>query len=689
MNALDILDGIATDARYAKLKPARKEKVDVWANVMRAVLPAKPRETAIAEQAARLTHLTGFSRQSIERRMYKFLASGDWFHALTDGRACANREGCVSDAEKELFRAYAGQNQRAKIRPAWKQLLNDLRAGELLAGIGPDGAHGTWRDLWAREFPGRQIPEHCPLEYQPTGWSYDNFYRCRPTKYELKAITVGRGAAAKYRPQAMTTRIGSYVGQGIFIDDLWHDQEVNMPGVNRRSHWPLELAAMDFTSACKFLWGFRPEVEKDDGTRQRIREHETLWFLAHLLVSWGCHPDGTTLFVEHGTTGVSEEKESLLANWFGRRPDGAPRLMVERSGILKEEAFAGLFEGRGRGNPNFKALLESSHSYFQNAIAHLPGRKGKDWDSTPAGLDKQKAYNANAIAAMALMNPELAAQFRLPVPLFTKWRGAVNELYRIVNHRDKHRIEGWEECGYVTAQYRITEHSQEWTDERDFLALPATTQALLHEAVRANPQALSRRRNLSPAEVCAAGHQGFITLPVHLLPQWFGMKLAQPVVVSDSHEIVFPGGDIYEAEAWTEKNRMTPLRPGDGYAGWVNPYDERHLLLAHEDGGFVGVCKRRERVAKFDERAMNEHVRDVMRKEAELLRPLARRGRELQQQILEDREANLDVMQQFAGAAPAAPAAKPAQDGGKYDAAAEALRRAELRRQQIPAGTPA
>lgn len=678
-SAIAILDTITCDARYAELGDEAKTRVDIWCSIVRTVLRAETKAKGIASQAAVLGHMDGFSPKTIERTFYKFINSLDWHGSFLDGRGRAERKNAVTEDEKQLFKRYATDNQRAKLQPAWKLLIQHLREGRELEGLGPDGAHGTWRDLWRRDFPERRVPDACPIDYVPRGWDYTSFWRHRPTKFEMKAVTVGRGAAKKFRPDVMTTRVGSHVGQAIFIDDLWHDQLVNVLGVNKSAHWPLELAAIDFTSGCKFAWGFKPEIETDSGTRERIRNRETLFFLAYILTRFGWHPDGTTIFVEHGSTGVDTGVEEQIKTWTGGR------VLFDRSGIQREEAFAGLYEGRGKGNPDFKALLEGSHSYFQNATAHLPGRKGKDWNSTPAGLDKMVAHNRNLIAAMAALPPELARQILLPIPQFSRWQAAVNEIYDRVNNRDQHDIEGWAAIGFVTTQYRITPASREWIDEREFLALPATTQALLHSAVASNPGELSRCRKLSPQEVWNAGSQNWPKLPAWCVPQLLGAELGAPVRVDDSHEIRFPGGDIYEAEALTSKNRMEQLQPGDCFLGHVLPAMPQFLVLSREDGGFVGVAKRRERVAKFDEAALNEQIRDLCRKEAELLKPVARRGRAVQEQIREDREWNIAILETAAGqSAAAAPVAKSQQaEVDSIDPIAEALRRKRM----VEAGT--
>lgn len=672
-NLVALLDGVRADARFAKLSDDEKRHVETWCAVIRHVATTKPRGKAMADQAAALRHRKGFSESTIERVWLKFAESGDWHEAFTDGRSRADHSE-VSDAVIELFREYGCKNQRGKIRPAWKLLLQHLHEGEILAGLGPDGQPGTWRNLYEAEHPDRRVPDHCPMEWIPRGWDYTSFWRhVRKAKFQVVAITVGRSAAAALRPGVMTTRVGAHVGQGIFIDDLWHDQEVNVVGVNRSAHWPLELAAIDFASGCKFAWGHKPELETDQGTRERIKSRESRFFLAHLLCNIGYSPKGTTFYAEHGTAGIDPGLDSYLAEVSGGL------IRVERSGILREEAFAGLFEGRGRGNPDFKALIEGSHSYFQNAIAHLEGRKGKDWASTPAGHDKMMAYNRNLLAAMVLLPESLRDQLRLPVPMFSKWKAAVDEIYRIVNNRTDHALEGWEECGHVVSQFRLTKTSQEWIDERDFMGMDEATRRLLHAAVSADPHNLSRARKLSPHEVFSRGARDFIRLPIWTLPQILGHELAQPVRVSESNEIGFPGGDVYAADVLTERNRVEQLWPGDCFMAFVNPFAPQVVILCRDNGAFVGVCKRRERVAKFDEAAMNEAVRESMRKEAELLKPLARRGRDTQEQIRRDRDWNTSLLAQAAGAETNGPVRRAqATEVEAVDPIKEALRRQGL-----------
>lgn len=86
----------------------------------------------------------------------------------------------VRKQEQELIRTCRTYrtNWPDNSRAAWRMLLRDLRSGKSFSfcGLG-DSKHGTWRDLYAAEYPLHSIPERCPTVWVPRFLSYQSFLR--------------------------------------------------------------------------------------------------------------------------------------------------------------------------------------------------------------------------------------------------------------------------------------------------------------------------------------------------------------------------------------------------------------------------------------------------------------------------------------------------------------------------------
>jgi len=70
----------------------------------------------------------------------------------------------------DAFKAYNEENQRG-FMCAWVIMMKDLRQGKYIEGV------GTWRDIWAVNYPDKPIPDSFPNGWIPYGWSFANMMR--------------------------------------------------------------------------------------------------------------------------------------------------------------------------------------------------------------------------------------------------------------------------------------------------------------------------------------------------------------------------------------------------------------------------------------------------------------------------------------------------------------------------------
>lgn len=616
--------------RYAALADEMKRKVDFWIAMARRIAESGRVIQAIADEARRHSHRAGCSAGSI-RRMYYGICKHGWTFAL-DGRRHHERK--LPPQVIEKFCSFCDRNQR-KNRPAWRKFIRWLQGGGYIPDV------GTWRDLWIAEHGPSNVPERCPADYVPRGWTYGNLQRHAPTIFEQTAARIGRSAAAAFRPLVFSSRVGLKVGQYIMFDDLWHDIQVNYIGVNRRSMRPLELCAIDVFSGCKFAYGLKPMMETDEGTQIRLKEREMLFLLAHILSNIGYRADGTMLLVEHGTATIREDLERRLHDWTG----GAIR--VNRSGIDGAAAFAGVFEGRPKGNFRFKALLESSHGLFHNEIAQLPGQMGSARDRQPEEFYGRDKHNQALIKAMAALPAERAKMLALPFLEWNQYFGIYSDLVNIINGRTWHKLEGWIEAGLVSHEYRLADHLP-WLPAESIASLPPHERALVN-SIAAQP-GRARVRRLSPAEVFDRGRVDLERLPHCFAPLILGRDNGVERRVTRQHLFEFEDRDLgpatyrYTAEMLTQEGRTEILKPGNTYLTHVIPFNPQILYISRPDGAFLGVCRAWETVRKDATEALHRQMGAAARLEKKLLAPIARRGADLVRERIAAAQNNAAVL---------------------------------------------
>lgn len=605
-------------AKYALLPDTCKTSVDRTQKLMARIWNAPQPTIEMQRIEDEAGHARGCTAKSLQRIYYRMRASGSWL-PMIDCTACRGAIKCheckyVGKARLpaeliERFRELCERNQR-KCRPAWRALIRE------------------WQQAYRAKQPFHGYPIAPPpgeSGVYPDGMSYANMMKFAPTKAQLTAARIGRAAASALMPKVFTTRVGLRVGQFYVFDDLEHDLKVNLLGVNRRAMRPLELAALDLFSGSKFAWGARPCLENElEQKKEKLKAHEMRFLIAAAMCLYGYLPTGTTLLGEHATACIQDDVRRVLF-------DGSEgKITVDDSGIQGAPAFAGVFEGRSKGNFRFKAALESHHNLVHNETAALPGQMGKDRDHCPEELHGRDRYNERLIAAAATLPEERAALLQFPFMEWTRFYRTLCEIYDLIDCRTDHNLEGWEEAGLVVQEYRLSRDALDWHPARQILALPPHEQAVLRAHI-AQPT-LSRIRKLSPREVWNIGRGALIKLPMYLVPQLLGREhgverpLGKDGLFSFEDQELGPGTKRFEGIITGIDGSRRELTDGETYLTYINPFAPDQLFVADARDRYLGYAERYTKVSKSDLDALHRAMGRAKHLEAERLLPLARRG---------------------------------------------------------------
>lgn len=582
-------DSLLLDADYAALPDSVRREVRSWLNELTPISSGSF-EGTMEDVLRSIGERMGTSLPTVRRKLYG-LRQKNWRGLVNWAKV--PKEQKLSPVFVDYWKKLCEDNQR-NCKTAYKILIH------------------KWRNT-DEEIPGYKTPPPAAVGGVPFGWSYRNLMRYQPTKFELTSARQGRTAAACYRPMVFSTRVNLECGQFYMFDDLEHDIKVNFIGVNRQAWRPLELCALDLFSGCKIAYGTKPTIEGDDGAKQKLKERDMRFLLAYIMTNIGYRRAGTTLIVEHGTAAIREDVERMLFECTG----GA--VTVQRSGIEGAPALCGWYDGRGKGNFRMKAALESHHSLVHNVTAQLPGQMGLSRDASPEELHGRDQINKNLLKAVETLPPERAALIKFPFLHHQQFCQILGHIYRFINARYDHDLEGFAEAGLVTQEYRLSIHDKHWLPSESFLKLAPGQQEAVSQLIQS--PGLVRCRKLSPWEVWSEGQKNLVKLPVWNIPDILGEDLAVEMKVDNAGMFAFedkdlgPGTFRYLARATNRNGREELLGDGEKYRCFVNPFALDQLIVCTEAGGFIGTCRRIEAIAKEDSEALFRAMGDAAHSE--------------------------------------------------------------------------
>lgn len=458
----------------------------------------------------------------------------------------------------------------------------------------------------------------------PAGWSYDNLQRLAGLQYvEKRLARVGRAAAKNAMPLVITTRVGLHCGQIYMFDDVWHDIQTHMIGINRDPIRPLELCCLDLFSASKVAYGLKPRIRDEaTGKRVNLRESDMRFILAYVMTQLGYWHEGCQLAGEHGTAAISEQIEKDLYD------HSKGKITVVRSGIEDRPAILGAWRGNQHGNFRLKAALESSHNLPHNYARYLQGQTGSNsrTDSPEELSGRTAEFNSlvKAIDAAIVNQPAdriawLLENIRAPFIPFYVYTRMVEMLYRIIDHRTDHDLEGWEDAGLQKGQYRLSNEDVRWIDDSTLQAVEPERLAAIKAIVDSNP-GFHKWRKMSPAEVW--NQRSLRRMGEHMIPIICGRDLAveRKVTKRGTFEIedreVSPSTMVFIARAMNPFGHTVLLEDQETYNTFINPFDSNKLFVCDARMRYVGVCTRQVAVSRADTHAMVRAMGEAAHNEA-------------------------------------------------------------------------
>jgi hypothetical protein len=564
---------------------------------------------AFAAAAEQCSHMRGMSEASIRIAYYRWLAGNRNWVCLANRRRIGKAT-CARQLS-QTYKAYCERNQRSS-KAAYDVWLRDIRAGKRFEGV------GDWTDMWRETYPTESVPSVCPADFVPAGLTYRNMQHVGGlSRYEALASRQGQIAALRAAPSVYSTRVGLAVGAIFEFDDLTHDVKIDV-GNNIRGVRPQEFACLDVASAYKCAWGIKPEILREDGTRDRLHLREMMYIAAYVLTCIGYRQQGSIWIGEHGTAVFPDALQKII------RSLTRDAVSFQVSGILGEQVHGGLWPGRGQGAPGIKAHLESSFNLVHNVAAALPAQTGSNSRETKpeqlAGIEK---YHQDLLKACAALPEETQRRLMLPVLRLGEFQEAIATLYRIIHDRRDHDLEGWDAAGNVEHCFRLSPAMPFMSIAGALAAVndPEKKAALNHAILT---MAERKEMRMSPAEVWRRD-AGKLTRLDHwaTVPLLAGDdRCIRRDRLTRKNEICFedryfgPGQHRFYPLVATPEGRRELLSSRRDYALILTPYDTSRIYVLDTDSrACIGVADRMQPGSRIDLDSMHR----LMGKRQEIL----------------------------------------------------------------------
>jgi hypothetical protein len=497
----------------------------------------------------------------------------------------------------------------------WTSLINRARVPSVASGLAPETVI-FWHQLFYR-FMGRGRAAHrelvrgwrggapipgFPSEGRPhdlpRGLSYANLMaeKNRPPALTKRAARIGLGAAFDLLPSVLQTRVGIRPGSFLLFDDIWHDLYCSVPG-QQGMRRVLQFHCVELLSGCQIGRGMKPEILNDTtGKMERLKAHEMLFLLAHILGNRGYNPEGCLLVMELGTATVDERVEKLLFDFSGGT------LRIERGQTTGSPIAQGLYGGQPKGNFKIKAALESLGNLVHNETGDrllLPAQSGSIARvNEPEELHGRK-HHLTQLQKCALLAPRNLRELIAAgvTPPFAQVAELLDSIQERMNRREDHDLEGWAACGFMAPLFRLSP-AEAWKRQTALAEYPDVVRAAIQATLLADPR-LTTCRRMSPHEVYTeCVRPSLATLPAHLIPEMLGQDLAVEHRVAKDGRFHFEddrlcaGEHHYEGTAVDEEGHKTVLPDGERYATFVSMLDPERLHVCDAKGRYLGWAPR-------------------------------------------------------------------------------------------------
>jgi len=567
---------------------------------------------------AKIAAEMGVSPSTLRRQFDKWRVGGDV--AMADKRKI--RKGERDNIFYSSFLEYA-RNAKNDFMCGYRDMLRDIRAGR-------EFPFGTWRDLWARDFPYTAVPAICPANFVPRDFCY-NTMMARKNRDAAVAMSTewsrrGQFAALKYTLPVIRSRVGLHPGEVVQADDVWHNFDVFATGIKGVFN-PLEFAFYDVASAFKVVSAMKPRVMVIDPktgkeTRDNLKEFQFRIAVAHLMCDVGFYKGGITLVGERGTTALRETVLQRIA-----AVPGYGRLFkFQTSGVKNQPAARDVFMGNGGGNPRMKSLCECAHNILHNATAGLLGNHGRDAAHKTENQAAVIRYSEDILEQARRIDADIIPLLQLPILDYSVYQRYFYAIESEVMDRTDHRLEGWQE-NHLT-EYRLSLDAP-WRPIRELTDMPQDNATAVSAVISTNPAGLMRQRKMSRREVWAAGLRDLERWPIEYAPAFLDPRDAKDGVVRPDGTIAFTDATYYTGQMkryvaqYTDRKTGVPTRlsPGARVRFYWIPIGKlsEQIWLTDESDNIVGMCRQLKTAAWADPESIKVAMGQQMKQTAELM----------------------------------------------------------------------
>jgi len=622
-------------AWLAEVAPvAERARVQLWCEVLsrfgRADNKGEMVDILVAEYGdrARISQPTIYTKLALVKRDgWPGLLRKRWRDRyLSETNAANEFESFVELCWKPLC-----ETSQRKTAAAYRALFREhLCAGRVIPGYETD-----WRGIWTFDHRNRHMtpPDRCPYSIDrcyPHGWSRRNLYHRAPDRYEQTAARIGMGAAHSLLPSIPTSRVTLPFGRVLVMDDMFHDAKVRLLG-NREPQIVVEIRALELLTGTTYSRGAKPVRERHDGTKEHLRDVFTRYLMADVLCNKGYHPDGLLVVGERGTARLADDLVETCNKWAGE-----DKIQFEAGGIVDIPLARGLYGGRGRGNFQFKAAVESGWNLVKNELAMLPGQKGADPEHAPEDLGRRVRHDKQLMTichALCRERPDLIEHIRGVFPPYYKYMEAVQLVYDRIEDRHDHHLEGFDECGFVTPVWRL--HTGDaWKPESLLDEMDPQVAEHLRQIIRSDPGKFSDMQVMSPraaAEKCRESCE-LVRLPQAAVPEILGLELGDVESVKEDDTLYIKDKYVpnrrypVAAIVRTLDGRKQVLPRGSKWLIHINPFTGREAYVSTPDQRFVGIAPVLVAGSRLDREALLDNLKilnSVKQRELKRLAPLA------------------------------------------------------------------
>jgi hypothetical protein len=505
----------------------------------------------------------------------------------------------------------ADANHRS-VAAALKMLRADWVKGKEIPG------YGTWRTWWTRTKPGRPFPRHCNT--YPDGWSTRNLQRkLDASKARRIAQIQGHTAAKKFLPGMKLSRVGSAPGRELMWDDKEHDYFVNS-FEHKQAARPIELYCHDYASAYKPFFGLKPKYKDEEGYVKKLTGDMMRLVVAGYFWQHGYHPAGTVNYAEHGTANFADDVRQALFD------DTQGLITVSESGFDGKASHAGLYHGRSRGQPGWKASLESGNNNDHNWLGATEGQTGRNVENRPEHLHGMLTHNAQLLESWQWLPVEFREMLQFPLMEIHSFRTRLNEVYHQIACERDHDLEGWEACGNIQQMLDIGGHLISLDEIK---TKPADVQQRALVAMQCGlliPQPVKMNR----FEVWQRGRGALRPIHGGTVCRILGSSFAKEIKVQ-GHEFAFSDDMAGPEELYFFGSVTTPdgaheeLKEGERFEVFVNPFNPSVLFVRNAKGRFLGEAKRQPRAQRLNPDAVTASVREYAINEGRVMSKLIKR----------------------------------------------------------------